>query len=95
MTEANTSPIGEQWNPEPGESLPWWLTEQLTGEQGTLLVRCLAVVAAFLGDELRLAPGALPGLLRAAVLDYGRVEGPIGLELGMQSLFVAVRVAFG
>ena len=84
-----------RWNPEPGATLPWWLTEELPAEMGTVMVRCLAALAAFLADELALPVGAMPALLRAAIDDYIRPDGPIGLEPSLHSAYEAVRVAFG
>lgn len=87
--------MSAQWNSEPGATLPWWLTEELPAETGTAMVRCLAVVAAFLADELALPVGAMPALLRAAFDDYCRPDGPMGVEPGLQSVYEAVRIAFG
>ena len=83
------------WNPEPTESLPWWVADDLTGEQGTVLVRCLAVLTTFLADELELPIGTMPTLLRAAIDDYIRPDGPIGIEPSLHSIYEAVRAAFG
>lgn len=87
----NTSP----WIARPEGAPAWFLVEDLTGEQGTLLVRCFAVLTAFLADELELPVGTLPALLRAAIDDYGRAEGPQGIEPGLHSIYEAVRLAFG
>ncbi len=84
-----------QWNPEPGATLPWWLTEELPAGTGTAMVRCLAVLAAFLADELALPAGTVPALLRAALDDYSRSDGPMGVERGLLSVYDAVRAAFG
>jgi hypothetical protein len=75
--------------------LSWWLTEKLASETETAMVRCLAVLAAFLADELALPVGTMPARLRAAIDDYSRSDGPIGIEPGLQSVYEAVRVAFG
>jgi len=82
----NTSPSGE---------LPWYLRDDLTGEEGTLLVRCFAMLAAFLADELELPAGTLPALLRAAIDDDGRTDVEAGMGPGLRSLYAAIRVAFG
>ena len=82
----NTSPSGE---------LPWYLRDDLTGEQGTLLVRCFAMLAAFLADELELPAGSLPALLRAAIDDYGRTDVAAGIRPGLHSLYEAIGAAFG
>ena len=87
----------EWWAPNtsPSGGLPWYLRQELTNEQGTLLVRCFAMLAAFLADELELPVGALPALLRAAIDDYGRTDVAAGIGPGLLSLYEAIRVAFG
>jgi hypothetical protein len=88
----------EQWLPSaagtPG-NFPWWLLDPLDDGQGTVLVRCFAALTAVLADELGLPVGALPQLLRAALDDYARPDGPVGPEPFMTSLYAAVRTALG
>jgi hypothetical protein len=93
-TDPHTSPALGSWNPTPGDAIPWWLTEELSSETGTLLVRCFAALTAFLADELELPAGTMPALLRAAIDDYNREDGA-GVEDGLRGLYEAVRVAFG
>jgi|GEM_PF-5296078 len=87
---------GDATRPGPvGDALPWWLTEELSADTGTAMVRCFAMITAFLADELDLPVGTLPTLLRAALDDYRRDDGPVGIEPGLLSVYEAVRLAFG
>ena len=88
----------EQWFPSAvgtAGDFPWWLSGPLDGDQGTVLVRCFAALTAVLADELGLPVGTLPQLLRAAMDDYARPDGPVGPGPFMTSLYAAVRTALG
>jgi integrase len=76
-------------------ALPWYVEREVTGDEGTVLVRCFVSLTAVLADELELQVGTLPQLLRAAIDDYGRPDGPVGIRPSMQSIYAAVRAALG
>lgn len=87
-----------QWFPSAAGSaddFPWWISRPVTGDEGTVMVRCFAALTAVLADELGLPVGALPQLLGAALRDYARPDGPVGPEPFMTSLYAAVRTALG
>lgn len=76
-------------------ALPWFVERDVTGSEGTVLVRCFVALTAVLADELELQVGTLPQLLRAAIDDYARQDGPVGIDAGLQSMYAAVRAALG
>jgi hypothetical protein len=76
-------------------TLPWFVEREVTGDEGTVLVRCFTALTAVLADELELQVGTLPQLLRAAIDDYGRPDGPVGIGPSMKSIYTAVRAALG
>lgn len=76
-------------------ALPWYVEREVTGDEGTVLVRCFVALTAVLADELELSVGTLPQLLRAAIDDYGRQDGPVGIGPSMKSIYTAVRTALG
>jgi len=87
--------VDARWNAEPGEGLPWWLTEELSAGAGMVFVRCFAAITAVLAGELELPAGTLPLLLRAAMVDSANPDGPVGREPFLRSLCAAVREALG
>lgn len=48
--------------------------------KAAVFVRCFAAITAVLADELELPMGALPQLLRAALDNSARLDGPNGRE---------------
>jgi hypothetical protein len=78
-----------------GGALPWFVERDVTGDEGTVLVRCFTALTAVLADELELPVGTLVELLRAAIIDYGRPDGPVGVGPSLQSIYTAVRAALG
>jgi hypothetical protein len=85
----------ERLFPGAAGALPWFVERDVTGDEGTVLVRCFTALTAVLADELDLPVGTLPQLLRAAIDEYGRQDGPVGVASSMKSMYAAVRAALG